>query len=271
MPVDELEHLKRILTEFGNVAVAFSGGTDSTLLLKLACDTLGADRVLALTAVSPSQPAAERATAEALTREIGVRHLLIETHELEDDNYAANPPERCYVCKRIILERLTARARSEGFDAVVDGSNSDDRDDYRPGARAARELGVRSPLQEAGLTKAAIRALARSLGLPNWNKPSAACLASRVPYGTPITTELLARIEQAEEGLRRLGIRQVRVRHHGALARVEVEPEDFACLLEHREAVVQHLRALGYTYITLDLAGFRSGSLNQVLSETDGE
>ena len=261
--MDELDRLKRILTDMGRVAVAFSGGTDSTLLLRLACDWLGAERVLALTAVSPSQPAAERAEAEAVARRIGVRHLLIETPELADADYSANPPERCYVCKRIILECLIRHARNEGFPQVVDGSNADDLSDHRPGARAARELGVRGPLQEAGLSKTAIRAVARSLGLPNWDKPSAACLASRVPYGTPITADLLARIEQAEAGLRQLGIRQLRVRHHGPVARIEVEPGDFGILLAHRDAVVEHLRVLGYTYVTLDLAGFRSGSLNQ--------
>ncbi len=245
-----------------SVAVAYSGGTDSTLLLKVAYDVLGRERVVALTAVSPSQPAVEREEACNLAREIGVRHVLIETHEMEDAHYIENTPERCYFCKRVILESLTRYAQREGFAVVVDGANADDLHDHRPGTRAAREWGVRSPLQEIGLSKSEIRTIARTLGLPNWDKPSAACLASRVPYGTPITVELLQRIEQAEAFLRQIGVRQLRVRHHGVLARIEVEPNDFLMIMDHRTEIIQRLQSLGYIYVTLDLAGFRSGSMN---------
>ncbi|MCS7259771.1 MAG: ATP-dependent sacrificial sulfur transferase LarE [Anaerolineae bacterium] len=256
------ERLQELLRAMARVAVAYSGGTDSTLLLKVACDVLGHEHVLALTAVSPSQPASEREEAGALARHIGVRHALIETHELDDARYVENTLERCYFCKRVILEALIRYASREGFNVVVDGANADDLHDHRPGSRAAREWGVRSPLQEAGLTKAEIREWARALGLPNWDKPAAACLASRVPYGTPITAELLRRIEQAEAAVRRLGVRQLRVRHHGNLARIEVEPPDFVTILERRAEVIQALRALGYAYVTLDLAGYRSGSMH---------
>ncbi|MGQ9501645.1 MAG: ATP-dependent sacrificial sulfur transferase LarE [Anaerolineae bacterium] len=258
----KLKQLKDLLRSMGCVAVAYSGGTDSTLLLKVAYDVLGSERVIALTAVSPSLPMVEREEARAIAQQIGVRHVLIETHELEDARYVANTPERCYFCKHVILEQLMHYAQREGFLTLVDGANADDLYDHRPGSRAARKWGVRSPLQEAGLTKAEIRDLARTLGLSNWDKPSAACLASRVPYGTPVTAELLRRIEQAEAAVRQLGVRQLRVRHHGALTRIEVEPTDFALIMEHRTEVVQALRALGYAYVTLDLAGFRSGSMH---------
>lgn len=266
------EQLEHILQEMESAVVAYSGGTDSTLLLKVAHDCLG-ERVLAITAVSPSFPAHERAEAETIARLVGARHVFVESDELSDPRYVANTPERCYFCKGHISDLLLEHARREGYRFVVDGNNADDAGDYRPGRRAALERGVRSPLQEVGLTKAEIRGLARELGLPNWNKPSAACLASRIPYGDPITPLALAQIEQAEQVLRRMGLGQLRVRHHaqppyhrgGQLARIEVEPGQFEAVLAQRDQIVEQLKALGYTFITLDLAGFRSGSMNEAI------
>jgi len=262
---NKLARLKEILGELDSVVVAYSGGVDSTLLLKVAHDCLG-ERAVAVTALSASLPDQERAEAEAIVYQIGARHVTIESQETADPRYLANGPDRCYFCRVDVFGRLIDYARQHGYRYVVDGNNADDVGDHRPGRQAAREHGVRSPLLEAGLTKAEIRDLARTMGLPNWDKPAAACLSSRVPYGTPITLTMLSQIEQAELLLKKLGLRQVRVRHHGQMARLEVEPVDFEKLLAHRLELVEQLTALGYTYVTLDLAGFRSGSLNEALT-----
>lgn len=261
---DKLMGLRTILGDLGSVAVAYSGGTDSAFILAIAHDTLG-DRALALTADSPSVPRAELAAARAIAADLGVQHVILPTAELDDPAYRANTPDRCYFCKSNYLDELQAYAQAHGFAALVDGANADDLGDYRPGQKAARERGVRSPLQEVGLTKAEIRALAHARGLPNWDKPAAACLASRIPYGTPVTAETLAQIEAAEGHLHRLGFRQVRVRHHGIVARLELDAAELARALELRETIVAAVQEAGFTYVTLDLAGFRSGSMNLTL------
>jgi uncharacterized protein len=257
--------LKRIIATLGRVAVAYSGGTDSSYLLAVCVDTLGSDRVLALTADSPLTPRAELAAARDLARQLGAWHLVLPGNDLANEALVANPPDRCYHCKLSRFGTLLEIAHGEGFDHLLHGENADDAADYRPGSRAAEELGVRAPLREAGLTKADIRILSKARGLPTWDRPANACLASRFPYGTRLTASGLARVEAAEEALHQLwGLPQLRVRDHFPVARIEVPSREITRLAhpDVRAGAVEALLGLGYRYVALDLQGYRMGSLN---------
>ena len=260
------DRLRALIGSFDSMIVAFSGGVDSAYLAWAATQILGTN-VLCITADSPSYPDRHRQLALSTAREFGLRHEIIRTAELERSEYRANPVNRCYYCKHELYTVLSRIARERGFAVVVDGSNADDRGDYRPGRQAAREFGVRSPLDEAGLTKADIRELAHAAGLPVWNEPASACLSSRIPYHSEVTDDKLRMIERAESVLHGLGFRVCRVRHHDTLARLEIGRDELARALDEsiRQQIVQELRAIGYQHVTVDLQGYRMGSLNHGL------
>ncbi len=266
----KLERLEKILSTMGSTLVAYSGGVDSTFLLKVSSDVLK-DKTLAVTANSEIYPPGELEEAEGNAKMLGVRHKVIETNELDDTCFTSNTPERCYYCKKELFSKLFQLANQFDLDHIIDGSNYDDLYDFRPGMKAASELGVKSPLKDAMFTKEEIRILSKKMSLPTWDKPSSPCLSSRFPYGSKITKEKLLRVKLAEEFLSKFGIRQLRVRDHGDIARIEILKPDMGILLKEdvSKKITDRFHALGYTYITLDLKGYRTGSMNESLKRED--
>jgi len=263
-----MDRLKKILRKLGKVVIAFSGGVDSTFLVKVAKETIGRGNVLAVTATSETYPPSELKDARRLAKKIGVRHIIIRTGEFGDPRFKNNTPKRCYYCKKELFKEIAKVAAREGFRHIADAANYDDRKDYRPGSRAAKEKGIASPLKEARLTKDDIRRYSKKLGLPTWDKPSYACLASRIPYYDTITRRKLKMIEEAEDILRRgLGFNQVRVRCHGDIARIEVDPREIGKFFKGAAAsgAAKRLKGLGFKYVTVDLQGYRTGSMNETL------
>jgi uncharacterized protein len=265
---EKFNNLQQRLRRMDRVIIAFSGGVDSTFLLKTA-SLSGLSRLIAVTGSSESVSGDEMACATEMASSLGVEHDIIKTEELKDSKYADNPPDRCYYCKKELFGRLRDIAERENISYILDGTNADDAHDWRPGNRAAREEKVESPLLDASLNKNEIRQLSKKLGLPTWDKPATPCLSSRFPYGQKITSESLDRVRKAEKFIRKFGIRELRVRNHAEVARIEISPEDFSILTAHdiRKEVVDYLKSLGFSYIALDLQGFRSGSANELLSE----
>jgi uncharacterized protein len=263
----KLDALRRTIRQLDSCAVAFSGGVDSTLVLQIAHEVLG-ERAIAVTALSESLPAGELEEAQELASSVSARHIVIRTFETQDQNYLANAANRCYFCKTEMYERISAFARREGLSTVLDGLNHDDLSDRRPGRAAAIELGVISPLVEAKLNKEEVRALSRQFGLPTWDKPALACLSSRIPHGTPITLKALTQVDRAETFLRKLGVRQVRVRHLGSSARIEVEERDFDLVRRRETEILAHLNSLGFAEIVLDPDGYRPGNLHSIPTHT---
>ncbi|HWO78544.1 MAG TPA: ATP-dependent sacrificial sulfur transferase LarE [Bacillus sp. (in: firmicutes)] len=259
------QRLQEILRDMKTVVVAFSGGVDSTFLLKAAIDTLGKNHVLAVTADSETYPYEELEDAVKLAQLLGARHEVIQTSELAIPGYSENTPNRCYYCKKSLFEHLIPIMKEQNYENIVFGLIADDLGDHRPGIQAAKEYNIRGPLAEADLYKAEIRELSQQLGLPTWDKPSFACLSSRIAYGEKITIEKLNRINRSEQAIRALGIRQVRVRTHGEIARIEVEPGDMPILMDAHQEISKKLKELGYKYVTMDLAGYKSGSMNMGL------
>jgi len=260
----KIEKLKDILKQMGSVLIAFSGGSDSSFLLKIASSVLPKEKIIAVTADSPTYTRQELSGARLFAAALGVKHIVIKTLELREERFISNPLNRCYFCKRELFSRLRKLADEYKINFVIDGTNKTDAFDSRPGAAAKRELAVRSPLEESGIDKADIRRASKRLGLTTWNKPSGACLASRIAYGVKITPALLSRIGRAEAYLKRLGFRQVRLRHYNGLCRIEVLRHEIVRLINKRDGIITRLKTLGYTHITVDLEGYRTGSMNEM-------